>query len=504
MRVLFLNPPVKSGERYMKELGRCGRRSVAGETWPQTGLAYLAAVVEQEHHEARILDAMATPITLQALLEDVERWHPHLIVIGTTTPTFGSDAEAARAIQDLSAQAGRSQALICFAGTHVSALPEQSLSESRADIIMINEAEETVRQLVRLLDRMLGESGTMRAARGRLFPEAAQQTPLREIRGIVFRCGDSVVLTEPRPFIENLDTLPPPARHLLPNESYKMPFFEDEPFVTVIPTRGCPFGCTFCRAGGVWGRRVRVRSVENVLAEIRTIIEQLGIRNIIFMTDSLTLNRKWAMEFFRSIPDAGLSFDWICNSRVDAVDADMLHLMKRAGCRLISYGVESGSQEILERCKKGIKPDDAVRAIEATRRAGIISMAYFVLGLPGETRETIEQTIQFAKRLNPDYVNFHVATPFPGTEFYDEALAHGWLTSSDWVEYEEEGSAVIRTDSLSTEELVRAQRRAMRQFYLRPRQILKELRGLPRHRRGQLRARLKAGLRVLSTLFRRR
>lgn len=481
MKILFLNPPTLTGEIYMKELGRCGRRAVAGEFWPQTGLAYLAAVVEDQGHEARIIDSMAVGMGIEELIREVQTWQASLIVAGTSTPTFLNDAEVLRRLS------GSYRVIKAFTGTHVSALPEQSLEQSDADFLFINEAEETIKEVAEVLSRGPAESADL----GGL---------LERIQGLAVRTETEVRLTPPRPYVANLDTLPYPARHLLPNQAYCMPFFEKEPFVTVIPTRGCPWQCTFCRAGQVWGRRVRTRSVENVLGEIQQILEELGISKIIFMTDALTLNTKWAKEFFKAIVSANLVFDWICNSRVDAVDLEMLQLMKQAGCKLISYGVESGNQGILDACKKGIHLEDSVNAINWTRQAGILSMAYFILGLPGETHQTINETIAFAKHLNPDYVNFHIATPFPGTALYEQAVEAGWLTTNNWAEYEEEGSAVMRTANLSPEELMRAQRRAMREFYLRPGQLFRELKGI--RSRAQLRSRLHAGMRVLNTLFR--
>lgn len=481
MKILFLNPPTLTGEIYMKELGRCGRKAVAGECWPQTGLAYLAAVVEAQGHEARIIDSMAVGMGLEALIGEVQAWQPSLIVAGTSTPTFLNDAEVLRRLSV-------DRALKAFAGTHVSALPEQSLKQSDADFLFINEAEETIKEVAHALS-------------SEDLPEKGHPSRLLErIQGLAVRTETGVCLTPPRPYVADLDTLPYPARHLLPNQAYHMPFFEKEPFVTVIPTRGCPWQCTFCRAGQVWGRKVRTRSIENVLGEIHQVLEDLRISKIVFMTDSLTLNRQWAKELFKAIVSSKLAFDWICNSRVDAVDLEMLQLMKQAGCKLISYGLESGNQGILNSCKKGIRLEDSANAITWTRQAGILSMAYFVLGLPGETHKTIEETITFAKQLNPDYVNFHVATPFPGTALYEQARDAGWLTTSNWAEYEEEGSAVMRTANLSPEQLRRAQRRAMREFYLRPGQLFKELKGI--RSRAQLKSRLNAGVRVLNTLFR--
>lgn len=479
MRVLFLNPPDLKREKYMKEIGRCGRRAVAGELWPQTGLAYLVAVVKDAGLNPYLIDAMAENLALSDLLERIKNLKPRVIVANTSTPTFKNDVAVLSEIKKIQ------PVTTVMVGTHCSALPQESVSHTAVDFVIINEAEDTIVELLEHLNK----------------EDDFDTDSLRHIKGIAFNDTDTgeVVITEPRPYIEPLDRLPFPAREFLPNDRYHMPFFGRHPFATVIPTRGCPWQCIFCRAGKVWGRKIRVRSPENVIAEIEQIRKDIGIRHIVFMTDSLTLNKKWLMEFLDGILTRNIRFQWICNSRVDAVDLEMLKLMRRAGCKLISYGVESGNQQILDRAKKGIRLEDSHRAIQLTRKAGILSMAYFILGLPGENHKTIQDTLDFMKQINPDYINVHIATPFPGTEFYDLARQNNWLVSSDWSDYEEEGSAVVRTEELSAEELVEAQRRAMREFYIRPRWILREIFRLRNH--SSISARIRAGLNVIRTLF---
>jgi len=188
-------------------------------------------------------------------------------------------------------------------------------------------------------------------------------------------------------------------------------------------------------------------------------------------------------------------FRWVCNSRVDTIDEELAREMKASGCELISFGVESGNERILESTKKGITLEQVARGIEATKKAGISTFCYFIIGLPGETPETIEDTIRFAKEIDPDYVNFHVAIPFPGTELYATAKREGWLVHEDWEEYEEMGSAVLRTPELSPEAAIQAQQRATREVYLRPGRIFKELKRLRSFTDFKLRAR--AGLRLL-------
>jgi radical SAM superfamily enzyme YgiQ (UPF0313 family) len=464
MRVLFLNPPLPDGDIFMKELGRCGRRSVGGETWPQTGLSYLAAVALKGGHEAAIIDAMAEGLTQEQAEARVVAWNPDLLIAGTTTPTFRQDARYLKALKE------RHGFTIGFTGTHVTALPKESLLEANADFVMVGEAELT---LERMLERPRGE--------------------WRDIPGSCVNIAGEAVLGPPTELIERLDDLPYPARHLTPYHLYKMPFSRGEPFATVIPSRGCPYPCTFCRAGTVWGTGIRTRSVENLLGELLDMRDNLGIKFFAFMTDTFTLKHSWVKQVMEGIRPHG--FRWVCNSRVDTINYELAREMKASGCELISFGVESGNAKILESSKKGITLDQIREGIGATKRAGILTFAYFIIGLPGETPETIEDTIRFAKELDPDYCNFHVATPFPGTELYEMAKQNGWLVHEDWEKYEEMGSGVMRTPDLTPEMAMAAQKRATRSVYLRPKRILRELARLRSFQDFKLRA--QAGLRLL-------
>jgi radical SAM superfamily enzyme YgiQ (UPF0313 family) len=470
MRIFLLNPPHLSGTVYMKELGRCGRKSIAGERWPQTGLAYLAAVLLEDGHECRILDAMAEKIGVDETIRKISAFSPDLILIHITTPTFRNDAKV---VELISQSAIRNlQSKIGFTGTHGSVLPEESLHESVADFAIVGEAEETLRELVSKLS-----------------------SDWENIQGLAFRKSKTQIqINQSRPLIANLNSLPFPARQLLPNEKYRMPFFAEEPFVTIIPSRGCPYQCTFCRAGAVWGERVRLRSAGNVCEEIERVISDLQIHNVVFMTDALTLKKSWTVELCELIKTRNLKIRWIGNSRVDAVDLELLKLMKSAGCELLSYGIESGNQAILDRAKKKITIAQSEQAIQLTKQAEILAFAYFILGLPGETRETINQTIAFAKKINPDYVNFHIATPFPGTELYQIAIDNKWLITDDWSQFEEQGSAVMRTEQLTAQDLVKAQKMAMRRFYFRPQQIAKEIKRV--RNPAELKKKIRAGLKV--------
>ena len=323
---------------------------------------------------------------------------------------------------------------------------------------------------------------------------------LDNIPGLARWSNGEIVLNPRPPHVEPLDSIPDPARDLLPLDRYTMPFTEGRPFTTVIPSRGCPFPCTFCRAGDVWGRKVRGRSPDRVVKELLEIRDRYCIRDITFMTDTLLTNREWALNLFHAMVEADLKIHWIGNARVDQVDPELLDAMKRSGCRLMSFGIESGSQEMLDAMKKQLTLQQCLDGIRMTKEAGITTFAYFILGMPGETKQTIRESIRFARKLGADYVNFHIATPFPGTEFYCQVRDKGWLISDRWEDYEEEGSAVVSYPDLSAEDLIAAQKRAMALAYAMPSRLLREL--LSVRNFSDLIAKCRAGFRLLRLLAR--
>lgn len=455
MKILFLNPPHLLGTVYMKEVGRCGRKSIAGEFWPPTGLAYLASVANEHDVQPLLWDGMLPHLHFDNLRLYLLNHKPEVIIMLTTTPTFSNDLQNARLIKDLIPST-----IIGIVGTHSSVFPEETSSYEEIDFVLINEAEKTLSELIPLWKESLS-----------LWKEKAQKIPSLAFRK---RDGSSYINRKPN-FVDNLDELPFPERQLMKLDAYTMPFFRNQPFVTLIPSRGCPYQCSFCRAGTVWGRKVRLRSVDDVMQEIRIITQTHSINNLVFMTDSFTFSRDWVMEFCRALKDFSEPVRWICNSRVDTVDSKMLTAMKKSGCMMISYGIESPHSEILENVNKNITVEQIKKAIKATRKAGILSFGYYILGLPGENIKTIKKTIRFAKKLRTDFANFHIATPFPGTEFYNYAVKKSLLKTRDWDAFEEEGSAVISYPHLSADRLMFWQRKAMRSFYLRPRILLKEI-----------------------------
>jgi radical SAM superfamily enzyme YgiQ (UPF0313 family) len=272
---------------------------------------------------------------------------------------------------------------------------------------------------------------------------------------------------------ESLDELPFPARHLLRNELYRSP--ESGRMLTTIQTgRGCPARCTFCSVHAVAGRKVRQRSPENVVGEIRECVDRFGIREFLFHADTFTMNRNWVINLCRRIVEESLSIRWGCNSRVDTIDPERLQWMKRAGCWVIGYGVESGSDETLKRIRKGATRAQAVDAVRMTKEADIRAHTFFVIGFPWETEDDIRETIAFARELDPDFFDFNIVYPLPGTEIHRTVVEEG-LFDETRVEDGGYGSAAVRTRHVSARKLEEMRRRALWSMYLRPRYVVRTL-----------------------------
>lgn len=291
--------------------------------------------------------------------------------------------------------------------------------------------------------------------------------PLAAIKGLVWRDEGKIRINTDRPLIRDLDDLPLPLHGLLPWQQYRAPNIRG-PYSFVVPSRGCPAGCTFCIKHVSYGHSVRLRSPENVLTELK-LLRDLGLRNVHMYADLFTVNRDQVMGICEGMLRERLEFRWTCNSRVDYVDPEMLRLMAQAGCWLISWGIESADETIRRRARKGISDEKIARALQWSKGAGIMNWGYFIIGLPGETEDTIRQTIDLAKRLPLDLALFHIAAPYPGTPFFFEAVEQGWLRPGvAWEEVDMDESTVLDYPGLPAERIEYWARRAFREWALRP------------------------------------
>ena len=472
--VLLVNPPAPDGGIWIRSQHRVGRRSRENMIWPQVSLAQLAALLVPEY-SVEVVDAIATRLAWPQFEQLLEAKRPKYYLTQVAAPTLRNDMVGVFLARSLGART------IAF-GTHVTPLTLETLRSFPAlDFVLRGEPELTLRELLDVLEgrssRDQRVAGMLAQTRLRRPPAGAGGNPLSSIAGLAWRDGGEIVINPDRPFISNLDDLPVPLHELLPLERQRMPMIRG-PFTFVVTSRGCPAGCKFCIKHVTYQHSVRLRSPENILGELKR-LAGLGIHHVHMVADLFTVNRDQVVGLCELILASGLKVRWTCNSRVDYVDRQMLSLMGRAGCWMIAWGIESADEDILRRARKGYQKEQAGRALGWARAAGIKNWGYFILGLPGETEETIRETIDYSKQLPLDIALFHIAAPHPGTPFFFEVVQNGWFRpNTRWEELDMDQSTVLDYPGLSAERLAYWQRRATLEWSLRPGPAWTFLRGL--------------------------
>jgi radical SAM superfamily enzyme YgiQ (UPF0313 family) len=447
MKICFVNVPYKE-EVY-------GNVKDVSLLEPPLGICYLAAMLEKEGYDVNIIDAEAERLTIDALVKKVEDLKPSMIGLTCTTPMVASVKRTAEALKNI-----LPDSKIVVGGPHVTAVPEDLLKEKYIDIAVIGEAEYTIVELTKHIEG---------------------NKSLKGCKGIAFKEDGKVIMTEPRPLIENLDELPFPARHLLKIDKYKHATIVERKtkrnYTNIMSSRGCPFRCIFCGSRTTFGGVARFRDPKLVVDEIEECYNKYDIGMFGFSDDTLTLKKEHIIEICNEIIKRKLDIAWFAQARVSTVDKEMLELMKKAGCEAVHYGYESGSQEILNNIKKGITLQQAIDATKITKEVGIKIHGYFMIGNPGETAETVKQTIDFAKELDPDTAQFTIATPFPGTELYDifSSQNHDLKEFKDYRWYND---VVFVPKDMTKEQLLKLHKKAYKEFYLRPRYIIRSIKRL--------------------------
>ncbi len=475
--VLLVNPPSPDGGVWIRTQHRVGRRSREEMVWPQVSLAQLAAMLEGDI-SFRIVDCIAERMDWGAFETLLRQAMPRVYLTQVTAPTLTNDMRGVMLAKSLGAHT------VAF-GTHVTPMPLETMRDFPAlDFIVRGEPELTFRELV---DHLLGLEAARPAWVRELllktdprWEDASGRAPAERmvaIKGLVWREGGETRINVDRPFIPDLDDLPMPLHHLLPLDQYRMPLMKG-PFTFILTSRGCPAGCKYCIKHVTYQWSVRLHGTDRIMQEL-WLLHGLGIHNIHMYADLFTVNREQVVALCRRIIDEGLKIRWTCNSRVDYVDEEMLTLMGRAGCWLISWGIESGSVDVLRQAAKGADPAKAARALGWAKAAGIKNWGYFIIGLPGETEATIRQTIDLAKQLPLDIALFHVAAPYPGTPFFFEVVQNGWFKpGTRWEEVDMDKGTVLQYENLSAEDLLYWQQRAFREWALRPGPVLTYLKML--------------------------
>jgi len=406
-------------------------------------LAYVVAILEKAGMEVEFIDAVVEEMSIPDFAEAAAKINPHMVVIECSTPSIEYDLSTAKGLKEK-----MSDVFVVLVGSHPTFFHREIMKENpQIDAICRGEFDLTVKDLAVALSN--GDK-------------------LDEIRGITYRNREGVQVNQDRPLIKNLDELPFPARHIVKGDHYRQGTFTGKNCTTVVSSRGCPYRCTYCLwPRTLYGSRFRARSAENVVAEIEQVVRDYHIDEIYFDDDSLALNRARILRICQLINQKDIRIKWIPQCRVDSMDEEVLGDMKKAGCRYIRFGVESGSQKMLDIMKKKTTLSQIRRAFELCRKVGIKTQAFFLFGVPGETLQTIAETIEFAKKLRPDSAQFAVVIPHPGTDLYEICQREGWLKYSTWEDFSACNS-LIETPELSRKDVEKARIRAYREFYFRP------------------------------------
>jgi anaerobic magnesium-protoporphyrin IX monomethyl ester cyclase len=379
---------------------------IAGK-YPNLGIGYLAAVLEKNEIDAQIWDISASSLSNRDLQIKLEREKPDIVGITSNSFTFLHTKKIAQTIKKITPNTK-----IVIGGPQATLYPRETMFNLEFDVAIHGEAEISLPNLI-----------------GNISKEN-----FKDINGISYREGENVIVNPPEKLIKNIDSIPFPARHLMPMKKYFSPIAREVPYHMMITSRGCPFSCTYCAPIG--GKKFRVRSPTNVVDEIEELTSEYGIKELQFYDDSFSVKKERVIQICDEIINRGLDFQWDARTRVDIIDEELLRKMKGAGCTRIRYGVEAGDQKVLDIMNKNITPEQVKEAVSLTKKVGGIEiLTYFMIGTPGETLETIHKTISLAKELNTDHVRFNITNANPGTQMYKDALMRGVFSEDYWIQY---------------------------------------------------------------------
>lgn len=446
-KVILVNPPHLKRIRLVRE-GRCVQRL---NTWtailPPISLAQCAAILEKIGVDVCIKDCAAEGINIMRLISIIKNYNPDVIVLATATPSIESDLFIASLIKE-----SYPYVKIVAIGIHVSILPEECLRINKGlDFIVRQEPEITLKELIRALQT----NGF-----------------LGSIDGLSYRIDSYIVNNPDREYIQDLDSLPFPAWSLIDISRYKLPII-GTPFLLVTTSRGCGYNCIFCNARSYYGAKLRLRSVEKIIEEISWIKSKFGIKDFMMWSETFTANNDFVNKLTGEIRK--LEINWVCNSRVDTVNFELLQNMKRAGCWMISFGAESGNQQILNNSKKGITLDRTREAILLSKKAGLETVVYCIFGLPGETKKTIHETICFIEELNPTFIQYFPVMLRPGSELYDLIKTRNWTNTAGRSKFDAY-SLVLDIKDIKFQQILKIKNKAFIKFYLNPKRWLRILR----------------------------
>jgi radical SAM superfamily enzyme YgiQ (UPF0313 family) len=425
-RITLVNPPYPVG-------------SHKHPPFTPLGLGYLASVLEKNKYDVNIVDCQALDINYEEFRIEINKKQADIVGITSTTLTYKSALKIIKIVKKV-----WPKSITLLGGSHVTFWDKEALKECQElDIVVRKEGEETFLDIVERIEE------------GKTYYDTL---------GTTCRKKEKIIKNDDRPYIENLDDLPFPAHHLWPLERLTKHGIIIFP---IISSRGCVYWCDFCTTVRMFGRRYRTRTPKNVVDELEYLKKRFGANRFTFYDDAFTVDQDRALAICKEIKNRKLKIEWDCETRVDMVTKELLLEMKNAGCASVWFGVESGSQKVLDAMRKGISLAQTIKAFKWAKDAGLITVAGVVLGFPGETKETIEETTKFIEKLNPNDVGYYIATPYPGTPLYSKVVEEGILRITDFNKFDT-ATPLFEMGTMTGDELRDIRERAFQRFYLRP------------------------------------
>lgn len=446
MEVLLIEPPPEGEFGTFRVLASIGSNK-ADWAWPPYDLLIIGGLLDKHRIDYEILDALTLNYTYEQLVREIKSKQPKMVVFTTTVPTFDKDVITAKAAKE----ADSNILTVAFNLAMPSAREDLLAKHPYLDVLVLHEAEFPILNLVK----------------NNFNP--------KDIAGIRYRRNGEIIENPPQPICKNLDEFGIPAQHKIPLDVFKLykdPLSRRKPLTLVVGSRGCINQCHHCLTKYL--NPLRLRSVENVMEELR-LCQKIGIKEVKFLDCTLTSVIPWANKLFQKMIDEDLDLTWSCNTRADRLPPDTIKLMKKAGCHTVCFGADSANQNILDNIGKNLTVEQIETTFWNLKKAGMRTMIYSTFGHKGETMETMRQTIDFVKRLNPDIVSFGIVTPIYGTKFYEYLEREGYLNNVDISEYNPSKPPVYSYPHLSAEDIYKMSIRGYREFYLRPRYIFRRL-----------------------------
>ena len=437
MRVLLINPPRYNGIPVIRE-ERCEITERYSVLEPYS-LLQIGALLRQDKHNVSLIDANGFNLSFKGIENKLKEGFDAIIFRFTPT-TFDHDLKVASIAKEINPKIITIG--LCFT---LNTLSKEVMKEAKdLDIYLRKDYEVVIKDVF--------------------------SKELENVGGITYRKGSKIIINQDPIPIKDYDSLPLPAYDLLPNLN---PYFINtpigKPFTIIYSSRGCPFQCIYCTVAGT---TTRMRSEKSILEEIKFLKEKYKIKTVSFFDETFTINRKRVIEICKGL--LGMNITWYCNTRANLVDLELLKLMKKSGCKGISYGIESGSEKILKNVSKGITVEQQAEGIKLAKKAGIKVYCSFIFGLPGENKETIKETITFVKKTLPTSAQFNVAVPYPGTKLYETAKENGWINRLDWRSLYQDKS-LMSLDQLTSKDLDKARKNAYKSLYFNPHWVIQNI-----------------------------